>query len=207
MGVDLGWPSRPAPLSHFARELRVNSPRRLISRERPLVALALSVALLGGLLLAACTESNAQPTASATATAVGPEGGESPEGAGTQTEGPRRGCLSCHQGEHSLTLEVRTANPAHLPVPDDATVATCLSCHSDIGVEVDLSPILLSTILHPSHMFSDTFVGRLGGTCFSCHDVDSRGSFQLLGQEVTTNDKGVPNLEELGPDGSIRPTR
>ena len=205
MGVDLGWPSRPAPLSHFVRELPVNSPWRLLAGERALVVLTLSMTLLGALLLAACTESNAQP--SATTTAVAPEGGESPEGAGEQVAGPRRGCLTCHQGEHSLALEVRTADPAHLPLPEDATVATCLSCHSDIGVEVDLSPILLSTILHPSHTFSRTFVDQLGGACFSCHDVDSRGSFQLLGQEVTTDDKGVPNLEELGPDGSIRPTR
>ena len=205
MGVDLGWPSRPAPLSHFVREFPVNSPWRLVARERALVVLALSMTLLGALLLVACTESNAQP--SATPTAIAPEGGESPEGAGEQVAGPRRGCLTCHQGEHSLALEVRTADPAHLPLPEDATVATCLSCHSDIGVEVDLSPILLSTILHPSHTFSRTFVDQLGGACFSCHDVDSRGSFQLLGQEVTTDDKGVPNLEELGPDGSIRPTR
>jgi hypothetical protein len=207
MGVDLGWPSRPAPLSHFVREVPVNSPWRLLPRERPLVVLALTTALLGGLLFAACTAGNAQPSATATITTVAPEGGETPEGTDAQVSGPRRGCLSCHQGEHSLASEVRTANPAHLPLPEDATVATCLSCHSDIGVEVDLSPILLSTILHPSHMFSSTFVDQLGGTCFSCHDVDSRGSFQLLGQEVTTNDKGVPNLEELAPDGSIRPTR
>jgi hypothetical protein len=135
------------------------------------------------------------------------EDGESPEGAGAQVEGPRRGCLTCHQGEHSLAREVRTVDPAHLPLPEDATVATCLSCHSDIGVEVDLSPILLSTILHPSHTFSRVFVDELGGTCFSCHDVDSRGSFEILGRTVETDDKGVPALDQLAPEGSIRPTR
>jgi hypothetical protein len=183
----------------------VNSPRRYLSRSPWLAALAFGLAILGVMLLAACSEGNAQP--SATPTVAVTEGGESPEGAGSQVEGPRRGCLACHQGEHSLASEVRTAEPAHLPIPEDATVATCLSCHSDIGVEVDLAPILLSTILHPSHMFSSVFVDQLGGTCFSCHDVDSRGSFQLLGQKVTTNDKGVPALDQLAPDGSIRPTR
>ena len=177
-------------------------PRRSVAG-----ALLLGLTLLGALLLLACDESSAQPSATGTAAVASPEGGTSPEGAGTQVEGPRRGCLSCHEGEHSLAREVRTADPAHLPIPDDATVATCLSCHTDIGVEVDLSPILLSTILHPSHTLSRIFADQLGGTCFSCHDVDSRGSFQLLGQKVETNDKGVPALGQLAPDGSVRPTR
>jgi hypothetical protein len=205
MGVDLGWLSRPAPLSHILWGFSVNSPRRYLSRSPWLAVLAFGLAILGVLLLAACSEGSAQP--SATPTVAVTEGGESPEGAGSQVEEPRRGCLSCHQGEHSLASEVHTAEPAHLPIPEDATVATCLSCHSDIGVEVDLAPVLLSTILHPSHMFSSVFVDQLGGTCFSCHDIDSRGSFQLLGQKVTTNDKGVPSLDQLAPDGSIRPTR
>lgn len=176
----------------------MNSPWRLLTRGRAPVVLALSVALPSGPLLAACTEGSAR--ASVTPTAVAPEGSESPEGAGEQVAGPHRGCLTCHEGEHSLAREVRTADPGHLPLPDDATVATCLSCHSEMGVEVDLSPI-------PSHTFSGISVDQLGGTCFSCHDIDSRGSFQLLGREVATDDRGVPNLEELAPDGSIRPTR
>ena len=58
-------------------------------------------------------------------------------------------------------------------------------------------------------MFSQTFVEHYQGTCFTCHDVNGNGTFDLLGEKVSTNEKGVPRALEQGQGsipGSIPPS-
>jgi len=145
--------------------------------------------------------------------------------------GPRRGCLACHtvvdktRGNYSLAFEAEERAKADYGVDhpnmapdgtsmkptDQNSLATCLLCHkpstSDPNRGVG-APITLRDIVHPAHMFSQTFVEHYQGTCFTCHDVNGNGIFDLLGDKVSTNEKGVPRTLEQGQGsipGSITP--
>ena len=68
-------------------------------------------------------------------------------------------------------------------------------CHAsdpetDRGVVASLS---LRDIVHPAHMGSQIFKVHYGGNCFTCHNVNGAGEFEVLGVALDTNDKGVPN--------------
>lgn len=97
--------------------------------------------------------------------------------------------------------------------PTDQTgVDVCLQCHrpsaSDPGRGVG-APITLRDIVHPAHMFSTTFKERYNGGCFTCHNVRGGGTFELLSDKVSTNEKGVPRalLEGKGAiPGNIGPS-
>lgn len=43
-----------------------------------------------------------------------------------------------------------------------------------------------------AHMGSKIFVNRYMGNCFTCHNVDGTGEFQVLTQAVTVDEKGIP---------------
>jgi hypothetical protein len=94
-------------------------------------------------------------------------------------------------------------------LPDDTNVTTCLTCHAPgTGANAGkgaAAPISLMDIVHPAHMGSQIFKVELGGDCFSCHNVSADGTFQILTQKVQTNDKGVPNLNQLPIPGAINP--
>lgn len=110
---------------------------------------------------------------------------------------PRRGCQACHAGQYSLAHEAETrGGENHPPVPADATVANCLTCHAaGTGARANLgvaAPINLRDIAHPSHMFSATFTDRYAGNCFSCHNVQGDGSWVLLSERLSVNEKGIP---------------
>ena len=45
-------------------------------------------------------------------------------------------------------------------------------------------------------VWSQIFKVHYGGNCFTCHNVNGAGEFEVLGEALVTNDKGVPN-----PDG------
>jgi uncharacterized repeat protein (TIGR01451 family) len=135
--------------------------------------------------------------------------------------GPKRGCLSCHvvvdktRGNYSLAFEAEERAKVdygvdHPNIAPDGTsmkptdqngVKTCLLCHkpseSDPQKGVG-APITLRDIVHPAHMFSTTFVEHYQGTCFTCHNVRGNGDFELLGDHVVTNEKGVPRSLEMG---------
>ncbi len=138
---------------------------------------------------------------------------------------PRRGCLACHtvvdktKGNYSLAFEAEERakvdygadHPSMAPdgtsmkPTDQNSVETCLLCHkpstSNPGRGVG-APITLRDIVHPAHMFSQTFVEHYQGTCFTCHNVSGNGAFELLGDKVATNEKGVPKVLQQG-QGSI----
>jgi hypothetical protein len=52
-------------------------------------------------------------------------------------------------------------------------------------------------------MGSQTFKLHYGGDCFTCHNIDENGEYQLLTQAVDVNDKGVPNPDKLPIPGAI----
>ncbi len=136
---------------------------------------------------------------------------------------PQRGCPSCHSlinsttGQYTLAYEAIQAakarnmtHPAFKPT-DNPSVTDCLTCHAPAesnstragrGV---VAPLTLRDIVHPAHMGSQIFKVELGGSCFSCHDVDGEGTFQILSQKVDTNDKGVPNPDKIPIPGEIQP--
>ncbi|KKM11624.1 hypothetical protein SY88_08055 [Clostridiales bacterium PH28_bin88] len=121
---------------------------------------------------------------------------------------PRRGCLACHvkteKKDYSLTAEAMeraeaaggkhpTKTPAGDTMDENTKVEACLTCHgTGPNGRAKAAPLDLRTILHPSHMFSETFVGKYRGNCWTCHEVDGRGTFYLLGEKVETNEKGIP---------------
>ncbi len=139
--------------------------------------------------------------------------------------GPRRGCLACHTlanpktGQYTLGYEAEERAKAdygvdHPSIAPDGTpigptvqssVTACLECHKPSDSDPNRgvgAPITLRDIVHPAHMFSQTFLEHYGGNCFTCHDVTGDGTFQILGDKVTTNEKGVPRTLEQG-QGSI----
>jgi hypothetical protein len=122
-----------------------------------------------------------------------------------QAAAPRRGCLACHvqiapAGNYTLAWEAQNAASAsggtHPTLPNGfkTTEAECLACHGsqptgDAGVA---APLSLRAIVHPAHMFSDTFTTEFKGNCFSCHNVDGAGKFQVIVDKMTVNVHGQP---------------
>ena len=139
---------------------------------------------------------------------------------------PRRGCTSCHVlidpevGKYTLAyeaherVEARRGTDSHPSIaPDgtdlsptsDAGVETCLLCHApdpDTGRGV-MAPLSLRDIVHPAHMGSQTFKLHYGGNCFTCHNVNAEGEFEVLTEAVTVNEKGVPDPAEIPIPGAI----
>jgi hypothetical protein len=140
----------------------------------------------------------------------------------------RRGCPSCHSitdpatGQFGLTYEASSRVAAQgrthpLQAPDGASLAptsatsikVCLQCHSaGTGAREakgNVAPLSLRDIVHPAHMGSPTFKLHYGGNCFTCHNVNSDGSFSVLAEQVDVNDKGVPNPAKLPIPGAYAP--
>lgn len=133
----------------------------------------------------------------------------------------RRGCTSCHvlvdseTGKYTLAyeaherVEVRRGTDSHPNTAPDGTdisptssagLDTCLLCHAsdpetDRGIN---APLALRDIVHPAHMGSQTFKLYYGGNCFTCHNVNGAGEFDVLGEAWDVNDKGVPNPDATG---------
>ena len=128
---------------------------------------------------------------------------------------PKRGCTSCHvlvdpeSGAYTLSYEaherseVRHGEDEHPDVAPDGTdisatstagLDTCLLCHAS-DPETDrglIAPLSLRDIVHPAHMTSQVFKVHYGGNCFTCHNVDGQGNFDVLGEAFAMNDKGIP---------------
>jgi hypothetical protein len=139
---------------------------------------------------------------------------------------PNRGCPSCQilineeTGQYTLAyeaherVEVRRGLDIHPMVAPDGTdipptstagVETCLICHSpdpETGRGVQ-APLSLRDIVHPAHMYSQYFKLHYGGNCFTCHNVNSEGEFEILSQAVNTNEKGVPDPDQIPIPGAI----
>jgi thiosulfate dehydrogenase len=133
---------------------------------------------------------------------------------------PKRGCTSCHvlvdpeTGAYTLSYEAHERSEARhgedehpdiapdgtdLSPTSDAGLETCLLCHAsdpvtDRGI---IAPLSLRDIVHPAHMTSQIFKIHYGGNCFTCHNVDGEGNFDILGEAIVINDKGVPEPEHL----------
>lgn len=165
----------------------------------------------------------------------GEQGDETGTGAEEETEVAtaafevRRGCPACHHlvepdtGKYTLGFEAREraeARGRHHPdtardgtpmgPTDEPNVSVCLTCHAagtgereGLGLVVPLS---LRDIVHPSHLFSETFVGRYRGNCMSCHNVSGEGVWQVLSEAVEVNEKGVPSPGQLPIPGLLDPS-
>lgn len=123
-------------------------------------------------------------------------------------EPPRRGCAACHvktaQKDYSLLAEAvertkagggthPTTGTDGKKMDENTTVETCLQCHSPgANGKGKAAPLSLRSILHPAHMSSKTFTDKYLGNCFTCHEVDGTGTFNLLSQKVDVNEKGLP---------------
>jgi len=137
----------------------------------------------------------------------------------------RRGCPACHvlvnpdTGQFTLPfeaaerVEVRgrehpTMSPSGVSITptDDVSVTVCLECHAvgagDQSVRGVAAPLSLRDIVHPAHMSSQYFKLHYGGNCFTCHNVNGQGEFDLLTQKVDVNDKGVPNPDAIPIPGA-----
>jgi hypothetical protein len=66
-----------------------------------------------------------------------------------------------------------------------------------------VAPLSLRDIVHPAHMSSQWFKLHYGGSCFTCHNVNGEGEFELLTEAVAVNEKGVPDPDNLPIPGSI----
>jgi nitrate reductase cytochrome c-type subunit len=110
----------------------------------------------------------------------------------------RRGCPDCHVGPYSLKNEaVSRGGDLHEILSDDSDVNVCLSCHAPgtgdrVGMG-SMAPLSLRDIVHPAHMSSKIFTGHYVGNCFTCHNVDGDGLFQVLSAAVDTDARGIPD--------------
>jgi len=66
------------------------------------------------------------------------------------------------------------------------------------------APLALRDIVHPAHMSSQVFKLHYGGNCFTCHNVNGEGEFELLTEAVEVNEKGVPDPGKLPISGAIK---
>lgn len=129
---------------------------------------------------------------------------------------PRRGCLSCHvlvnpdDGRYTLAYEGKvraeaaggthpTMSPSGVSIkPTDQTgIEPCLECHAPgtgarAGMGV-IAPLALRDIVHPAHMFSNGFKNNYNGNCFTCHNVNGQGGWDVLSEKVDVNEKGIPH--------------
>ncbi len=137
-----------------------------------------------------------------------------------------RGCPACHvladpaTGKYTLAYEAHERVEARgrehpsvapdgtsLAVTEEVNVQTCLQCHAPgtgdrAGMGV-VAPLALRDIVHPAHMGSQYFKLHYGGNCFTCHNVNGEGEFEILTEKVDVNEKGVPNPDKLPIPGSI----
>jgi hypothetical protein len=137
-----------------------------------------------------------------------------------------RGCPACHvlaneeTGQFTLAYEAHERAEArgmeHPEVAPDGTslavtelvnVTTCLECHAPgtgnregMGV---VAPLALRDIVHPAHLSSQYFKLHYGGSCFSCHNINGEGEFEVLTEAVSVNEKGVPDPDKLPIPGSV----
>lgn len=137
-----------------------------------------------------------------------------------------RGCPACHvlvdeeTGQYTLPYEAHERAEARgeehpevapdgtsLEPTEDVNVTTCLTCHAagtgareGMGAVATLS---LRDIVHPAHMSSQWFKLHYGGNCFTCHNVNGEGEWELLTEAVQVNEKGVPDPENLPIPGAI----
>ena len=94
-----------------------------------------------------------------------------------------------------------------LAMTEMVNVTVCLQCHAPgegprAGKGVS-APLALRDIVHPAHSYSTIFKDEHNGNCFSCHNVDGSGRFQVLTLKVDTNEKGVPDPDKLPIPGAI----
>ncbi len=138
----------------------------------------------------------------------------------------RRGCPACHllvdkeTGKYTLPYEAieraKAGGGEHPQVApdgtpigpkDDVNVTVCLQCHApgtgDRAGKGVVAPLSLRDIVHPAHMGSQYFKLHYGGNCFTCHNVNGEGTWDLLTLKVEVNDKGVPNDENLPIPGAV----
>lgn len=138
----------------------------------------------------------------------------------------RRGCPACHvlvdeeTGAYTLPFEAHERAEARgeehpevapdgtsLAPTEDVKVTTCLQCHAagsgDRAGKGVIAPLSLRDIVHPAHMYSQWFKLHYGGNCFTCHNVDGEGNWELLTEKVEVNDKGVPDPGALPIPGAV----
>ncbi len=193
----------------------------------PILAIVISLISLGY----AFTKSGSQGPAGP-AGPTGPAGPEGPPGTVNDTavealidervafEIPHsinatRGCTGCHTlidpstGRYTLSYEAHNAVSSHpstapggidISPTSTAGLSACLTCHASDG---PMAGISMMDIVHPVHMFSQIFKYEFGGNCFSCHNVDSDGVFEVLPDEVSVSSKGVP--ETIPLPGAYKP--
>jgi thiosulfate dehydrogenase len=141
-------------------------------------------------------------------------------------EEQQRGCPACHvlvdaeDGKYTLPFEAHeraevrgNEHPSVAPdgtslaPTDEVNVTTCLQCHAPGSGDREgkgvIAPLSLRDIVHPAHMSSQWFKLHYGGNCFTCHNVNGEGDFELLTEAVDVNEKGVPNPENMPIPGSI----
>lgn len=127
----------------------------------------------------------------------------------------RRGCPACHtlvdrnSGKYTLAYEAYNAKSFHFELfkpTDDVNVARCLECHAAGTGEREgkgaKAPLSMQDINHPSHMSNQVFKLHYGGNCFSCHNVNSAGEFQLLTEKVEVNSEGLPDPSKIPIPGA-----
>jgi len=137
----------------------------------------------------------------------------------------RRGCPACHvlvdeeTGKYTLPYEAHERaearggeHPSKAPdgtslLPtDDVSVTVCLQCHAAGTGEREgkgsVAPWSLRDIVHPAHMFSQWFKLHYGGNCFTCHNVNYEGEWELLTEKVEVNEKGIPDPDQLPIPGA-----
>jgi hypothetical protein len=138
----------------------------------------------------------------------------------------RRGCPACHvlvdeeTGQYTLPYEAHERAEARgeehpetapdgtsLAATEEVNVTTCLQCHAagtgDRAGKGVIAPLALRDIVHPAHMYSQWFKLHYGGNCFTCHNVDGEGNWELLTEKVEVNEKGVPDPDALPIPGAV----
>jgi hypothetical protein len=174
------------------------------------------------------------PAETNTTEAAQPTPADEAEEEGEEAEEPpfevKRGCPACHRliepdtGKYTLGFEAHERAEARgkthpdvapagtaMGLTDNPNVAVCLTCHAPGAGEREgkgkAASLSLRDIAHPSHLFSEIFVGRYRGNCMSCHNVSGEGVWQLLSEPLEVNEKGLPSPDQLPIPGLLNPSQ
>jgi len=127
-----------------------------------------------------------------------------PDAGAQKPSPPRVGCTACHVkvsdqknytlGAEALAIENHpTQTPEGEPINEQSTFSDCMTCHATAAsgrAVAAKTPMVLTA--HPAHMFSEIFTEELGGTCWSCHLIDSRGNWLVVPDKVDVEETGIP---------------
>ncbi len=110
-----------------------------------------------------------------------------------------RGCVSCHPLEDAIENTSISHASIQTVGTTELNVFACKGCHTDLRANLWGDNIPLSDAVHTTHLRSDYF----DGDCFSCHEQDANGEWQLWEEVKWDVLRGTTAVESVAGEFSF----